>query len=289
MAFLRDAAAAGLAATTMDRLLGDLRCALQLFGVRLPDGRRVELLRQGLAAFWPAPAPGVEVPAIASLLAGWRAMPSATALQRRDRAIVVLTIMLGLRPIDLLAIGRDQDFPVFDPTALRLRLRRDKGSLLSGRPASRWLVLCDHPSLPVKEAVRWMLDDIPRERVYPAIDPSGVFFPAFVCYDRAKYGKPLEPATISRILRRFLEGLGLQGERSKAHRIRSYAASAAYELGVDLQELCLHFRWVSSSTFLDHYYLRGVEVPLSPGPSGPRDGSRVSRAFAMALERADHG
>jgi hypothetical protein len=193
---------------------------------------------------------------------------------------------LGLRPVDLLAIGRDPDFLVLDADTVRLRLVRDIGSLLSGQPASRWLVLCDHPLLQIRETILPIMQDVQRERVRPRIDPSGVFFPLFVRYDRESFGRPLEPATVSKILRRFLEGAGLSGERALAHRIRSYAASAAYELGIDLQELCLHFRWASSATFLRHYYLQGVETRLSPSPRGPRDGSRVSRAFALALQRA---
>lgn len=284
--FLRDVAAAGLAATTIGRLMGDLSCALSLLGVVLPGGRRVELLRHGLAAFRPPPAPGVEVPAVADLLRGWSAMPKDTPLARRDRAIVLLAILLGLRPADVLAMGRDQDFLVLGPTAVRLRLLGDKGSLLSRRPASRWLVLCDSPLIPVRETIQLVLDDLPRERVYPRIDPPLIFFPLFVRYDREAFGKPLQAVTVSRILRRFLEGLGLEPDRAKASRLRSYAASAAYELGIDIQELCLHFRWASPGTFLQHYYRRGVETALVPGPSGPRDGSRVSLAFAMALERS---
>lgn len=275
-----------LAPSTITRLWGDVRSALALFDAQLPSGRRLELLRQGLGAVVSAPRPAPSAVAVSRLLLAWRALPQDTPVCRRNRAILLLGILLGARPADILSVGRNDDFLAFDASSVRLRLFRDKGSRLGGRSTSRWLVLQDSPALPVAATLRAALADVPHSRVHPTVDPSAVFFPAFVRLDRARFGYPLEPPTVSRIFQRFLLGAGVDPAQSKARLLRAYAASAAYELGVALQEVCLHFRWEDPSTFLRHYYFRGVEEPLASPPPGPRDGSRVSLAFAAAMRRA---
>lgn len=284
--FIAFCASRPLAAGTITRLWGDLRCALALFDVPLPSGRRLDLLRQGLGAVTTVPRPAPRAVGVSRLLLAWRDLPADTPIRRRDRALILLALLLGARPVDLLAVGRSDDFLAFGQGNTRLRLFRDKGSRLGGRSVSRWLVLQDADVLPVSATIRACLEDVPRERVRPSVDPAVVFFPAFVRMDRPRFGRPLESTTVSRILRRFLVGAGLPPPQTRAQLIRSFAASSAYELGLDLRELCLHFRWEDPSTFLRHYFLRGVEQPLDALPRGPRDGSRVSAAFAAALRRA---
>lgn len=283
--FLRFAVERGYAASTIHRLWGDLRSALQLFDLTLPSSRVLELSRQGLAASRAVPLPAPPAAAISTLLAAWQRMPSSSPVQRRDRALVLCALLLGARPSDLLAMGREPPFLVFSADGVRLRFFRDKGSRLAARATSRVLCLLDSDLIDVSATLRAALADVPRTQVVARVDASAVFAPFFVRLDVKGFGQRLDVDTVSRILSRFLASAGLAGPQARAREIRAYAASAAYELGAEERELCLHFRWQQVSTFLRHYYLRGVERRLEDPPSGPRDGSRVSLLFAAALRR----
>lgn len=276
----------GLAASTVNRLWSDTNAALALLGFSVPSSRRLLLVRAGLSAVSAVPKPQPSSASFESLLLAWRGLPSDSRVRRRDRALILLTLLLGARPIDVTTLGRTDSFLSFFSAGLKLRLFRDKGSRLGGRTASRWLVLFDSEVLPVSRVLRDYIADVPLTRVHPFRDPSTVFFPLFVRLDRARFGYPLDPGTISKIISRFLVSAGISPANAQASRVRAFAASAAHELGVGLQEVCLHFRWESPATFLRHYFLRNSVAPLSTIPAGPRDGSRVSLVFSAALRRA---
>ena len=188
--------------------------------------------------------------------------------------------------MDLTCIARsDSRFATADGGVLRLRFLRDKSSQLSGSVVSRWLHFFSTPDFPLVDWWREVVNDVQRTRIRAVPAPGGILFhPLFVCLDVRKFGEPLDTATISNILRRFLTALGASPLQSQARMVRSFSASSAYELGVPIDEVCRHFRWKDSNTFLSHYHRWDVERPVSV-PEGPRDGSRVSLAFGMALRR----
>lgn len=275
-----------LAVTTADRIWGDLGQAIRLLHGDLSSSFTTSLVRKGLrmARSLPAaPPPGLP---ISRLLRACLAMPRHSKVQRRDFALVLLALLLGARSADLVRVGRDDSRLLqLEESVVRLRLVRDKGSALSGRSVSRFLILPRLPDLDVGPAISSILSDVPRQRVVAHQRSQVVWAPLFVRLDEDGFGRPLQVETVARILGRFLASVGVEGVQAHPRHIRSYAASSAYELGVPLDEVCLHFRWASEESFLRHYHRWDVEAPLRVLPPAPRDGSRVVLAFQAALRR----
>lgn len=277
----------GRAAATAEATWGALLSALRFLGVTVDSSVATDLLRRGLRASRPAPAPRPAGVPVSRLLDAALRMPLSTPVQRRDRLLVLLALLLGARPVDLTRVVRDDPrYFLVDTSFLRLRLSRDKSSQLAAKAASRWLHLPSDAPFGLRGALAAVLRDAPRERVH-ALPASGlhVVAPLFVCLDGRRFGEPLSVDSVSFILRRFLAYSVPTALTLEARHIRAISASSAYELGVPLDEVCRHFRWQSAATFLDHYQRWNVETRLPSLPEGPQDGSRVGLAFAAALHR----
>jgi hypothetical protein len=285
-AFAVDLKRRGLAAATIDKEWGALGAALRLLGVATPPSTLDEVFRQGVRAGRAPPSEAVPGLPVSRLMLATLRLPARSRLERRDRLLVALAIAFGARPIDLTRIARlDSRFATTESGILRLRFLRDKSSQLSGSIVSRWLHFFSTPEFPIVDWWQEVVSDVQRTHIRAVPAPGGVLFhPMFVCLDARRLGEPLDVDTISHVLRRFLAGLGASPRQAQARMVRSFSASSAYELGVPVDEVCRHFRWKDSGTFLGHYHRWDVELPISI-PEGPRDGSRVSLAFGMALRR----
>jgi hypothetical protein len=285
-AFALDLKRRGLAAATIDKEWGALGAALRLLGVSTPLSTLDEIFRQGVRAGRAPPSEAVPGLPVSRLMLAVLRLPSRSPLERRDRLLVAMAIAFGARPVDLTRVARsDSRFATAEHGVLRLRFLRDKSSQLSGSVVSRWLHFFSTPEFPIVDWWHEVVSDVQRTRIRAVPAPGGVLFhPLFVCLDSHKFGEPLDVDTISHILRRFLAPLGVSPRQAQARMIRSFSASSAYELGVPVDEVCRHFRWKDPGTFLSHYHRWDVELPISI-PEGPRDGSRVSLAFGLALHR----
>jgi hypothetical protein len=276
----------GLAAATVDKEWGALTASLRLLGASTPESALDEVFRQGVRAGRAPPSEAIPALPVSRLLNAVLRLPSRSLVERRDRLLVALAVAFGARPVDLTRIARaDSRFAIAEDGVLRLRFLRDKSSQLSGSIVSRWLHFASAPEFPIVDWWREVVNDVSRPRIRAVPAPGGVLFhPLFVCLDVRKFGEPLDVATISNVLRRFLLTVGASPKQAHARMIRSFSASSAYELGVPIDEVCRHFRWKDPGTFLGHYHRWDAERPISI-PEGPRDGSRVSLAFVMALRR----
>lgn len=278
-----------LAPATAHRLWGALEQACRLLGWEVTSSLASSLARQGLRAMVAiprAPPPGVPV---SQLLQAWSRLPRTSLVEQRDAAIVLTTILLGARPIDITLLGRDDPRVLqIDDYTVRIRFANDKSRKLSKR-FSRWLFVPRVPAFDLGDVLLSWLRHIPRNRVVVSPTSMSPIAPLFVRVDEAGFGRGLSVDTVSNILMRFLSSVGLVGVRGQARQIRAYSAASAFELGVPLDEILLHFRWKDARTFLDHYHRWMVEPVLDPIPpevaGAPRDGSRVALAFAAALQR----
>jgi hypothetical protein len=227
-----------------------------------------------------APPEGVRV---AALIARWKAMTSETPLDRRNRAMVLCAILLGTRPRDLTCMVRSDDefLHVSETGDVRIRLVADKGSRLVGVAASSFLFVPHVEEFSLAEALSDMMDDVPDHEVQP-VDGR---LPLFVTLAGLRRGAVLSVDTVSNVLAAFLESEGLTGRAAEARQLRAYVASSAYELGVDPQVLCDHFRWKSVDTFRQHYRRYAVEGQLDDTMTMGRHGSSVVYAFALAYRQ----
>ena len=107
--------------------------------------------------------------------------------------------------------------------------------------------------------------------------------PLFFCLDKKRLGLPLKVETVSRLMSSFLHRAGAKHDVS-AHHLRSIVASSAFELGADVQSICLHCRWESTSVFFNFYLRSCVEQRLEHLPSG-NDGSCVPQVLYAAFHR----
>jgi integrase len=278
-------ASARLAPSTAHRVLADLRSALALFGVTTPLSQVSLLASQGLRRLRPLPALPPPSTPVSRLLAFWLRLSTQSAVDRRDRALVLAALLLGARPSDLTRLARD-DVRVLhvDRHVVRVVVPGDKGSALRGGVASLPLFLPRWAPFDFGACVEQVLRDAPLRRFVPAARRR-VPRPLFVRLDSDGFGLPLAPTSVSRVLVRFLLAAGLSPAQARARFIRAYAASSAYELGVPISEVCRHFRWRHASTFADHYHRGDVERPLSLLPTGSLDGRRVVLAFFSAFVR----
>lgn len=286
LAYLAD----GRSPATVGKIAAALRSAWAVVDGEGGEQVVLDLLRAGMRVMHPptrAPPDGVE---IARLLLAWEALPAGSALERRDRAIVLCALLLGARPRDLTCLVRgDSDLlRISEEGEVRLRFVADKGSRLSGSAASAFIFVPFVGRFPLGATIRAALADIDEGEV--AVTPVGR--PLFVSLDGDRRGRALSVDTVSNVLSRFLERAGLVAEGAQARQVRAYVASSAYELGVDAQDICDHFRWRNVDTFRRHYRRHSLELPLEQLPRGQRRGFLVVRAFELALLRhlaGDHG
>jgi hypothetical protein len=286
---LLDWLSAGRSTSTVSKIVGALRSALALLDEEEGEAVVLDLLRAGMRAGAPAAAPPPDGVPVATLLEHWRTMPVSSARERRDRAVVLAALLLGTRPRDLtclrrgdpglLRIGADGD--------VRLRFVADKGSRLVNAAASGFVFVPHVDDFPLGKVLQQVLSDVPEADV-AAVDGG---LPLFVSMDGTRRGQPLSVDTVSNILCRFLVSVGLRDDAAQARQVRAYVASSAYELGVDIQDICDHFRWSDAATFRRHYRRHGLEIPLPSLPRGGRRGFQVVRAFELALgrDRVDRG
>lgn len=279
--------ASGRAASTAEASWGALLSALRFLDVAVEGSTPTDLLRRGLRASRPAPAPRPAGVPVSKLLDSALRMPQLSPVQRRDRLLVLLALLLGARPVDLTRIIRDDPrYLLTDGDMIRLRFSRDKSSQLAARAASRWIHIPAGEPFGVRDALTAVLRDAPRERVHALSTPDHhIVAPLFVCLDGRRFGEPLRVDSVSEVLRRFLACAVPATLILQARQIRAISASSAYELGLPLDEVCRHFRWRSGETFLEHYQRWNVESRLDTIPEGPQDGSRVGLVFAAALHR----
>ena len=282
--------AEGRSPATVGKVLGALRSAWAIVGDASDERGVLDLLRTGMRVSAPvvrAPPDGVR---IAELLRAWLRLPVGSAVERRDRAMVLCAIFLGARPRDLTCLMRDDPelLRISSSGEVRLRFASDKGSRLSGAAASGFIFVPFVARFPLGDVLRQVLDDVSSREVVR----SEAGAPLFVCLDGRRRGRPLTVDTVSNVLSRFLAFAGLAGDAAHARQIRAYAASSAYELGVDAHDICDHFRWRDVTTFRQHYRRHSLEVPLDALPRGLRRGSLVVHAFDLAFGRDiadDHG
>jgi hypothetical protein len=275
---------------TASKIAGSLRAAWAVLRTS-PEERVLEdLVRRGMRAAMPAVRSAPEGVPIARLLKGWTLMPIGTPLARRDKAMVLCALLMGTRPRDLTCMvrGNDEFLHLADSGAARVRFRADKGSRLTGVAASAVVLIPHVEEFPIAEILQDVMQDI-AETELQRVDGQ---YPLFVTLSGSRRGTQLSVDTVSNVLGRFLETVGLSGRAAEARQIRAYVASSAYELGVDPQDLCDHFRWRSVDTFRQHYRRHAVERQLVGQPLSGRHGSSVVHAFALAFRQSavtDHG
>ena len=268
---------------TASKVTGSLRAVWAVWRASRTDKVVTDLVRRGMRASMPATrAPPGGVP-VAVLLEKWKSMDTSTPSERRDRAMVLCALLMGTRPRDLTCLVRgDDDFlHISDSGDVRLRFVADKGSRLGGVAASSYVFVPNVSEFSLAEALSDVTDDIHEGEIHE-VDGK---LPLFVVLSGTRRGFPLNVDTVSNVLARFLESVGLSDRAAQARQIRAYVASSAYELGVDPQALCDHFRWKSVDTFRQHYRRYAVETQIGDQLLSGRHGASVVHAFAVAYRQ----
>lgn len=270
---------------TASKVAGSLRAVWAV--LRSSQGDKVveDLVRRGMRAAMPATRAAPEGVPVARLLQVWKLMPSVTSLDRRNRAIVLCALLLGTRPRDLTCMvrGDDEFLHISEAGDVRIRFLADKGSRLTGVSASSFVFVPNVEEFTLATTLQETMQDI-SEHELQMVDGR---LPLFVSLTGTRRGVPLSVDTVSNVLVAFLESVGLTGRAAEARQVRAYVASSAYELGVDPQVLCDHFRWRSVETFRQHYRRYAVETQLGGQLLSGRHRSSVIHAFAVAYRHSE--
>ena len=273
-----------LAFSTVNRYVGDLIRVWSLLGGSPPSSAgATSLLRSGMVRMSPLPKVVLRTLTASDLLRAWTRMSSSSFVQRRDRCLILLSVLLAARPIDMLSLSRDKDSVVqISDSVVRLRFIVDKSSLLSSKSSKvvtiPWDRLIDLGSVLeayIQESSLYDVAPSPRIRGKQ---------PLFFCVDKKRFGLPLQSDTVAKIMVRFLRTAGAHSDVSARH-LRSVVASSAFELGASLQAVCLHCRWRTTSVFLEHYLRSATEARLDNVPTTGEEGSVVPLVLYSAYQR----
>ena len=246
-------------------------------------GSLVGLMHSGLVKMAPIPSVvQVSIP-VSRLLLTWMSLPRQTRLQRRDRCMLLLAILLAARPIDLLRLSQDKTSVIaISETVVQLRFIGDKGSQLRGAVASRVISIPRDPLIDLGQVLGDYMAEIGDIDI--SISPLTHKVPLFFCMDAKRLGSPMKVETVSKVLTKFLRRSGAPKGVSARH-MRAFVASSAYELGASVQAVCLHCRWESPTTFFRFYLKTDSERRLKVLPVGGRDGSIVPMVMYAVLRR----
>ena len=274
-----------LAYSTVNRYVGDLIRIWSLVGGDPPSSvGTASLMRSGLSRLAPVPKVVLRTLTASRLVQTWRELPSGSLMQRRNRCLLLLAVLLAARPVNVLSLSRDKlSIVSVSDDMVSLRFVGDKGSLLRGSTASRIITVPRDPVIDLGHVLNEYILETAQFDIVPLPRLRGSR-PLFFCLDKKRVGLPLKVETISRLMTGFLRKAGAEPDVSARH-LRSIVASSAFELGASVQAICLHCRWESSTVFFNFYLRSCLENRLEQLPSSGGDGSTVPRVLIAAFHR----
>ena len=126
---------------------------------------------------------------VVKLLVTWRLLPARTSLQRRDRCLLLLAILLATRPVDILRLTQDKTSVIsISDTVVLLRFIGDKGSQLRGAVASRVIAVPRDPVIDLGQVLGSYMTEI--RNIDTSISPLTRKVPLFFCMDTKRLENP---------------------------------------------------------------------------------------------------
>jgi site-specific recombinase XerD len=249
--YLAHLAKAGRKASTIRRARSAIGMAHAHAGLPRPDQHaRIRALERGIGRTHGAHEEGAE-PLMAEDVARIGALPARTALEVRDRALVLVGFAAAFRASDLVRL--DVSDVRFTADELELTLRTSKEDPLNKGTLVR-IARGGNPKTCPVQALRAWIQRVGR--------PSGPLF-------RAVHGAVVEherlhPRAVTRAVQRAAMRAGIEGDYS-SHSLRAGLATSAYAQGARETDIRDHGRWQSLTSLAR--YIRLERIRQRPNPA----------------------